>query len=424
MTKTTNIAYSLILAALLFTATTGCSSSESPGAATADENNASVPPTQAAQTEFTSQPPSPSVSPHNSPEPSLSPEPPILSPETQPAVIPEPDTPDESGSLFTAHFFDRDKIRLIYPLGQLNGGHHEAEALGLSLIWIEPSVIEAGDRLTVYAPADMQLERYSYGHFGSEPPTWTMVFRVNDRIKIRMSAISEAVPRIMDATTNEPAPNTAEHEPSIPVFLEAGEVIGYTTGTSKAHNWDIWVYDSERSNQYANQSRYEANYLGDRMRTAVCPYDFFDEAMGAEYIALLGLDEPGQTTECGNTSRDVPGSLSGQWHFNPDYTTGVEIAQDGSYATPLAIFKNLSNEIVIYQIDGQEFRITTDNTTHSDPAEITDCHCYQLVSRWDQSAAGYAYFELISEDDMKVYYSPSGQCPNNPPTTVGKTYYR
>lgn len=333
-------------------------------------------------------------------------------------------TQDVSAPLFTEHLFELDKVDRIYPLGQLNGGYHESSGLGVSLIWIKPDVISAGDRLTIYAPADIKLEQYAFYQMGSEPSAWTLIFRVNDRITIRMSVVSEAVPKIMEATTDTPAPTSAEHEPTTRVLLKAGEVIGYTSGSSQAHNWDIWVYDSEHSNQFANPSRYEANYLGERMRTAVCPYDFFDEQMRAEYVELFGGDMAGQTTDCGNASRDVPGSLAGQWYMDADSASGVEIHEDFPYASPLALYENLSREVIIFQVGGQEFRLKADNPTHRDPAEISDRHCYQLFSREDQSPAGYAFFELVSRDEMKLFYSPSGTCPNSPPSSSGQSYYR
>ena len=116
---------------------------------------------------------------------------------------------------FRCHFFELDKVAYVYPLGQLNGGHREALALGLSLVQIKPSVIEAGGRVAVFAPADMALVRYAHYRFGADAPEWTLVFRVDDRLSITFGALREPPRKIIDATARVPAATPAEFPSAI-----------------------------------------------------------------------------------------------------------------------------------------------------------------------------------------------------------------
>jgi len=248
------------------------------------------------------------------------------------------------------------------------------------MVNIKSSVIDGGEELEIYAPVSMTLNAYAYYQFGSDNPEWALVFTVNSEITIRMTHITEVVSKIIDGTTTIPQNSSAEYPPSKTVTFAAGEQIGATTGTSQAHNWNIYVYDTRNENQYAQQERYLADYLGERLRNGVCPFDYYDSEMMSEYYALLGASAPGQSSTCGTVSRDVAGTLAGQWHFNPDPGMGVlPPALDGVYASPLAIYTTSDGKVNIYTIDLKRQEISSDHPTYKDPEAITTTHCYELT---------------------------------------------
>ncbi len=327
--------------------------------------------------------------------------------------------------VFTSHLFELDKISHIYPLGQLNGGHFEAASLALSLIQIKPSVIEAGDKVAVYAPADMSLELYGYGYGPvGDQAVWILDFKFNEQVSIRYSSVTEVVQAITDVTTSTPNETSEGFPPSSPLSFNAGNLIGYTTGTVQANNWDIWVYDKDHQNTFARPSRYEVDELGDRLKTAVCPYSFLNDTMKAEVQALYGINGPGETIECGTASRDVVGTLAGQWHFDSDPTQGVRISEEGNYASPLAVFNNLNDEVIIHSVNSTRYQIPTSNPTYKKPEDIVGSHCYDLSNPQFGIIQGYIYFNVLSDIEVQVFFSATGICPDNFPTSGFKAFYR
>ena len=327
--------------------------------------------------------------------------------------------------VFTSHMFELDKVSHIYPLGQLNGGHYEAEALALSLIQIKPSVIEAGDKVAVYAPADMSLELWGYGYGPvGDQAVWILDFKFNEQVSIRYSSVTEVVQAITEVSTSTPNETSAGFPPSSPLSFNAGDLIGYTTGTTQANNWDIWVYDQEHTNSFAQALRYEAEQLGARLRTAICPYSFLKDSMKAEVRALYGLNGPGETIECGSASRDVVGTLAGQWHFDSDPAQGVTVSEEGDYASPFAIFNSLNDEVIIHSVNNTRYQVTSSNPSYKKPEDITGSHCYDLSNQQFGITQGYIYFNLVSDIEMQVLFSATGICPENFPDSGFRSYYR
>ncbi|MBI4167793.1 MAG: hypothetical protein HY515_02450, partial [Candidatus Aenigmarchaeota archaeon] len=64
--------------------------------------------------------------------------------------------------------------------------------------------------------------------------------------------------------------------------LKAGDLIGYTTGTPQANNWDFGAYSKVKSNHLAGKSGYEE--IDTR---AVCPYNYFTIDKKEFYYSLF-----------------------------------------------------------------------------------------------------------------------------------------
>lgn len=323
--------------------------------------------------------------------------------------------------IFTKQIFDPVNIDFITPLGELNGGYEESQTISGVMINIKRDLVSNGEMIDVFAPTAMTL--YSYAYYstgGAESPNWTLVFNINKDVVLKFDHITEASDRIVKVTTSTPKDNSREDQPIENITIAAGELIGRTSGTHLAKNWNIYMYDNAVKNSFINQPRYEQNEIGMRLISGACPFDYYDDLLiTASYAALMGATAAGQSATCGSVSHDVAKTISGIWHFNQDINLGIKPTLDGKFASPLAIYKDSSGRIVIHQIDNKRFDLKNDK----DPAEVTSSHCYLLKTQ-DDKAAGFAFFKLISPTNLSLAYSSSGSCPSTFPTTGAKTYYR
>lgn len=321
---------------------------------------------------------------------------------------------------FTANIFDPAKISHITPLGELNGGGSEWQAVTGVMINIKPEVVTGDKMINVYAPVAMTLESYSY-HLdprSSNNADWALIFRISDTVTLKFDHITKAVDKIVAVTTSTPKDRSNEESPKSKISFEAGELIATTHGTSLAKNWNIYMTDKSVTNKFANQSRYEKSSIGNRFINGACPFNYYESAIKATYLALMGATRAGQSQDCGNPSKDVAGTLSGAWFFDEDNSNTTEQIA-GNFVSPLAVYRDSANRVIIDLINDTQYRIESG----TDPATVQSEHCYKLVDDSNRPA-GYAYFKLISPTAMQLAYGASGSCPSSFPTTGAKTYYR
>lgn len=319
---------------------------------------------------------------------------------------------------FTHKIFDPELVSHIIPLGELNGGYEETQTINGVTINIKMDAARNAPEISVYAPTDMTLEDYSYFAFSGESPNWHLGFRISRDMKLNFDHItwvSDEMKAVMP-----PTPNSAYVSPKKKLSFKAGELIAKTSGTDQAHNWNIYLRDNRHTNTFVNQARFEK--LQDRydFLNAVCPFDYYEDSVKQEFVALMGATKAGQSKTCGTNSRDVKGSLAGLWHLTKD---GFNADYQGLYASPFSIYKNSAEEIIIYEIDRQRFILGAKNPTYKDPATVTDAHCYTLTQYGDSRPEGYTYFKIISDKEMKMSYGKTGNCPTTFPENSA-TYYR
>lgn len=354
---------------------------------------------------------------------------------------------DKSQIIFTHDMFDVNQVDYITPLGDLHGGFDEISAI--AGVMIDLKIPESGatpEPMDIYAPIDMSLENYAYYKISEEDTStdsassqqagsaqegeeWSLGFKISEDVTMQLWHIDTPVQKIRDAAVTEPRQDSRTQSPKHPVEFKAGDKIAETVGTNKANNWNILVNDQTHENKFANQARYEANYLGQQLITARCPFDFYPTEEAKKYLELVGFNHPdGTKTEmintCGSVSRDVEGTIAGIWHFLSDSADGVIIDKDGIFTTPLAIYETISGAITIDMIDGKTQAISESSNTYKDPATITSGHCYELIDNMYYNPAGYVFFQLISDTEMNVAYSSSGMCPSIFPNADVRMYYR
>jgi hypothetical protein len=321
---------------------------------------------------------------------------------------------------FTAHMFELEKVNYIVPLGELEGGWEEMEVNNMALVHIKregdygtPSLL-----MEVYAPTDITLTSYSYYSYGDNPSTWTLIFEINSDITLKLSALTDVVDKIKNTVGTEFTSGEINLQTSL--SFTPGEKVGYAGGSADVTNWDVLCYDKNHENQYVNQERYQATYLGERYLTAVCAFNFYPDEIKQDYIDLMGFGAPGLVSDCGNASRDVAGTLSGIWWLSID---GTDIEEQDVFTSPLMIYSNSAGGTSLGYVNKKRYKIRSDNPTNKDPATITTEHCYKLLSAWDGSTDGYAYFKIISDTEMHLATGTSGSCPSMFPDDY-MTYYR
>lgn len=328
---------------------------------------------------------------------------------------------------FTHPIFNREDIDWVSPLGESNGGYIEVQPLGGMTVNIKKDIAQKGP-IEVYAPTDMQLVAYAYTLMEPEPQAdWSLYFTINDNLSLILHHIKNASPKITDIVGNNSKKNdsrTTDIRWPQEIKFKAGEVIGTTTGTSLAKNWNIYLYDRSAKNQFINQKRYESNQIGERLISAACIFDYYEDPKVKEsFYNLLGTNKPGEAKECGTSSKDKKGTLSGLWHLKKD---GIDFGSyDGDYADPFSVYLRADKSVLIYEMAKNTFTIYPNNPTYKNPEEVTSSHCYQLTDNWNpDTPKGYAYFKVDSDTQMSVSYSPSGSCPASFPEGQAKIYFR
>lgn len=321
---------------------------------------------------------------------------------------------------FTARIFDPAKVKNIIPLGELNGGYIETQTINGATINNKSDANGQAYEIEIFAPTDMTLVNYSYYTASDDPSNRHLGFRISDEVMLSFDHITWVPDKIREVT---PATsNSSFFPPTKKLSFKAGDLIAKTTGTALAHNWNIYATDSRQRNVFVNQERYDKIKDSYGYVYAVCPFSYHEESIEQEFIALMGWSAPGQSKTCGTNSRDVKGSISGMWHLSKD---GVREDYQGAFASPFSVYKLSSNEIVLYEINRQRYILDSRNSTHKDPAVVTTEHCYALTKfGGSETPIGYAYFKVISNTEMQLAYSQSGNCPNSFPGSGAKTYYR
>lgn len=320
---------------------------------------------------------------------------------------------------FTHDIFDASKAKFIVPLGELNGGYNEAQPINGICIFNKTA-----EPLDVYAPIDMKVKHYSHMPAqGNETANYQITFTINDDMEMtfhHLTSVSDELAAAMPAT-----PSSGGVPPAKKISVKAGQLISRTTGT-RGHNWNIYLTDKKQTNKFVNQDRYEKTRDNYAFVTAICPFDPYEDAKKASYLALMGATGPGQSKTCGNPSKDVKGSISGLWHLAKDADIRKMFMgeYEGNYPTPFSVYLDSAGQIVIYELNRQRYLLGPENPTYKDPATITTEQCYSLSQYPGERRNGYAYFKIISDMEMKVAYSGVGTCPAVFPEATAKTYYR
>jgi hypothetical protein len=180
---------------------------------------------------------------------------------------------------FEANITDLSEIEYLTRAGTVQGGDLKPHGY-LHVLFSNPEV-------PVYAPVDSHLINYSYYHGIGNVVNYSLTFQVSCEVAFYVDHVRTVVDRIGAVASDLPAEDS-RHNAILPALLfQAGELIGYTGGSSDYGNWDFGVLNTEVWKPLP-ETPYNHSPNIDKYRYAVCPYQYYDEQMRARYTELLG----------------------------------------------------------------------------------------------------------------------------------------
>ena len=337
--------------------------------------------------------------------------------EPPPAIVPSVTVGPEASELarcdtgatpiFTHHYTDLDQIEFINPTIVTSGN------------WLKNrhyhKVVTDADNnapeVPLYAPANAVATGVTYYlgqmvSWAGEPfelAQYDVRFRASCGVTFGFDHISRLEEPFASLAPTDPVRDTRDAELALSIEVQAGQLIGWTSGTDPARVWDFIVSDSAVTNLFANQDRYEG--AGDlaRLLHAACPTDYFASELADAYTSKFGNWEGiGADAGC-NLPADVPGTLAGGWFLSP-YDGSQHSGADWGLVATIA-----ADGYLDLNGPGADVRVSDDDPSFLDPASMTGEHCYV-----DSRGRGWGYVALTADGDLAAAFG-AGTCPASLP---------
>ncbi len=328
--------------------------------------------------------------------------------------------------IFTEYFVDPKYVQKVGQVGVVHGS---------GLYIVERSYVSiknefSGQKIPVYSPVDMTIR--SGSHYNnpalinnpSTLPDYALWFGTSCGVEVNIAHLKEVVESIAQEL-GAPKDDSRSMELQKKEF-KAGDLIGYFIyNEGDVAGFDFIVRDKKVTNQFINQERYSGNRALNLIN-GVCPYDYYEPLKKQEYYNLLGGGGGTifKVKDCGKSSRDVSGTVSGMWFLDKEPQESIyDSYKEGDYGSTLSIAGD-EERITIGNLGSSATSlIYNNNPTYKLPEQITSEHCYQFNSFTASETKGWVYLKLISDIEMQVSYSDSGACPSQFPQ-IHKTYYK
>lgn len=155
-----------------------------------------------------------------------------------------------------------------------------------AFLWIDSSKTP---KVPIYAPVDADLIRGVYKTRttkGKDTIDYDLHFQVSCEVWFFINHISDPENKIKNFFPKTPASTTASENYtkfSPPLHFNAGDLIGYTTGTFEAHNFDFAVFDLNNTNKFVGELKSNDT----RFNNFICPFDIFPENIKSSYYQKL-----------------------------------------------------------------------------------------------------------------------------------------
>lgn len=175
---------------------------------------------------------------------------------------------------FTHHFTDINKIDSIIPPVFKN-------SKGI----MPTTLINSQGKVPLYMPVSGKIVQGSY-YTEQVAEFYMWEIDVGCGVTIVFDHVTEPVEKIRKLFPNTTREDTRTDFFNNPIEMEAGDLVGYTTGSVNAHNWNFAVY-----NRLERNYLWETNKFTDlpKYYTQVCPLKYYDKPMAEVYEALFVL---------------------------------------------------------------------------------------------------------------------------------------
>lgn len=181
--------------------------------------------------------------------------------------------------VFTAHITDLSLIDSLTRAGTVQGGDLKPHGY----LGNKPSALE----VPVYAPVDSYLLDFAYYSQGDDA-IYQFKFQVSCEVAYYFDHLRSVVSQIQELLPDTPAANSHGTIVHPPLFFQAGDLIGYTGGTSMSRIWDFGVLNTQVWNDLPPEETYTYSPNVEKYRFAVCQYLYFPDDMREQYLTMLG----------------------------------------------------------------------------------------------------------------------------------------
>ena len=161
---------------------------------------------------------------------------------------------------------------------------------------VEPTIITPGNprhrawlnivsgKVPVYAPIDSELVNGVYKN-ARGALDYDLHFQVSCEIWYLINHVTEPVEKIKDAFPSTPQTDTKTSPPfQNSISVKAGELIGYTTGTPNARNFDFGVFDLSHVNPGLPAD--DGSEYG-KEKNFICPFDVLPQDIRKLYYSKI-----------------------------------------------------------------------------------------------------------------------------------------
>ncbi len=265
-------------------------------------------------------------------------------------------------------------------------------------------------KVPVYAPADATAVGITH-YLGLMQPwvgepfelsQFDVRFEVSCEVSFWFDHLSRLAESFASLAPAEGVRDTRDAQVPIRVEVQAGDLIGYSSGTEPAHVWDFILVNTSKTNRFANQQRYEQTGDLEHLLHGDCPYDYYDQSMRAEYVVRFGSWQGRADGFYCDDEVDVVGTVAGGWFLTPfapgapyapaDWGVVVKLAADG-----------------YLDVNGPSASVRTgpEAPTFADPKLVTGERCFQHYVE----PTHYAYLKVLSDTQLAAAFG-DGSCPS------------
>ncbi|MEK6872067.1 MAG: hypothetical protein AABX16_04150 [Nanoarchaeota archaeon] len=265
--------------------------------------------------------------------------------------------------------------------------------------------MKEGESTPVYAPINATITRIYYSDknyskaFDREfiRPEYRIDFQISCEVTMAYDHIVTIADKFKEFAPQVPSPRRNDGV-SVSIPVQAGELIGYTSGGFPGRAFDFLLLNRARQSQNLNPAR----WISDHSLYKTCPYDYFVPELKKQYYNFIAAE--GGMRNCGPRVKEVPNTIAGYW-FQGDATESKGsrfVIYGTNHFVEWTLIKS-SEAPIAYRTQDAGF-VLPENVTEGTSA------CY-----YDNNKNVYIYIKMLSDDKVDLV-NGDGKCPASFPT--------